>query len=635
MARSTASRESTGRTAQRGRALSQKRTAIDGKTEEPLSAGSANRVSAPSERLSRIAEADLAFVQALGRLRAQEFVAPPQDSRGRAIDGIPELLANATSLEAELQIIADALFRVVSCRCLAIYTLADSYPSEEARHDGPSFDSSRLTPVVKAGDVIEGEWPAEELVQLGVRHWVERTDLTPWIAGVGATVLPVIFRSQCVGAVAISHGEAGMPADARLRDLGNLLGLAALTIGNHRLTVSGHRRIAELHALREVGRVVGVELSTDRILDGIFEASAKILSYDTASLFVVDHEAGELRLEASKNIPAEIASASRFKIGEGVIGWVIAQDRPATVPDTLEDDRYKLAGSGKRRAHSLLVVPLRMRGQVIAALSFAKHRRNAFVPHDLELAEVIAAYAAQALEHSRLAKTASEVETLRQGSELLSSISHDIRAPLSMIRFVIGTLKHEFPDMDPHQIDHLNKISRASDQLGRMINAVLETSRLEANLLSLKREKVSLLELVETVTSSLAWRASDRHELVIEVPDELSINADVSQIERVLSNLVDNALKYSPNGGEVTVRAWSEDGGIFIAISDQGVGIEEASLSQVFERYYRTNDAPEGTGYGLGLYICKRIIEAHGGAVRADAKPGQGSTFTIWLPLDE
>lgn len=558
----------------------------------------------------------------LARQRAQALELP-RDSRGRAIDGIPELLADSEGLDEELRVIAEALRRVVGSHGLALYVL--------------EADDEAIPPRVVvgalAGDYALGHELVAEAVPVAVERWGGRTEASGDLLPVdGGTVLPIRYRGECVGALAIEHGEEGLPGGARLNDIGNLLGLAALTIANHRLRRDGSRRLAEIQALREVGRIVGVGPSAVSVLEGIFGAAAEILSYDTASLFVVDEAEGVLRLAASRNISPAAARRSRFRIGEGVVGWVIAQERPATVPDTLKDARYQLAGTRRRKPHSLLVVPLRARGRVIAALSFSRHHPNAFSSHDLDLAEVIAAYAAQALEHSRLAKAAAEAESLREGAELLASISHDIRGPLNMMRVVTDLLQRQFPTLDAQQTELLSQIAAASEQLGSMINAALETSRLEASLAALEPTRVRLAELAHSVVSGLAWRAGSQHRLVLDVPPALEVEVDPTQFYRVLANLVDNAIKYSPGGGEVVVRGRRCAEGVRIGVSDQGVGIDPAHVGRLFERFYRPPGHSRPDSFGLGLYICKRIVDAHSGTIGVESAPGRGSEFVVTLP---
>ena len=543
--------------------------------------------------------------------------------RGRAIDGLPERMADAGDLDTRLGIIAEAVARVVGCRGLAIYAVLVNNPT-----------AGRFEPVAFAGCASATRLPEHALVERVAASWLrEPPDAASRVSSGHVTIMPILYLRECIGAMAIDHGEAGLPSDNRLRDLGNLVGLAALAIADTRLRAEGRRLIEELRAIRGIGQAVSAVPTVGDTLDVIFDASAEILDFDTASLFILDEDEGELRLARSRNLPTQVAARCRFRIGEGIVGWVVAQDQPAIVPDTFRDIRFKLAGSRRRRAHSLLVVPLRLNGRVIAALSFARHRTNAFDQRDLALAEVVAAYAAQALEHSRLTKAAAEVETLRQGAELLAGVSHDIRAPLTLIRVVVELLRHQSPDADERQAELLQTISRAANQLGNLVNAVLETSRLDASLSKLQPEPVRIATLADTAYATLSWRATDRHHLTTEIPSDLAVVGDGTQLQRVLTNLVDNALKYSPAGGEVVIRAARVDDWVEIVVSDEGIGIPAEKQDRVFDQYRRgVEDAASKDSFGLGLYVCKRIVEAHGGIISVTSAPGRGSAFSVRLP---
>lgn len=547
--------------------------------------------------------------------------------RGRAIDGLPEQIAGADDLGTRLRIIADAIGRVTGCEGLALYALAE----------GDAAASSHLEPVALSGSATRHALPEHALVQRVAASWLRMPpEPTTRVSSGNVTIMPILYLRECVGVVVLDHGDDALPADNRLLDLGNLVGLAALAIADHRLRAEGRRMLEELRAIRGIGQAVSSVPTVGDTLDVIFAASAEILAFDTASLFVIDEEMGELRIARSRNLPPEIVARCRFRIGEGIVGWVVAQNQPAVVPDTLQDIRFKLSGSRRRRGHSLLVVPLRLNGRVIAALSFARHRPNAFGPRDLELAEVIAAYAAQSLEHARLAKAAAEVETLRQGAELLAGVSHDIRAPLTLIRVVVGLLHHQFPDADARQTELLQTISRAANQLGNLVNAVLETSRLDASLTKLKAESVRVASLAETAFATLSWRATDRHKLTSDIPSDLAVTGDATQLQRVLTNLVDNALKYSPDGGAISIRAGAAGDHAEIVVADEGVGIPADRQARIFEQFQRGADGiASRESFGLGLYVCRRIVEAHGGSIDVASEVGQGSRFTVRLPLAE
>jgi signal transduction histidine kinase len=226
----------------------------------------------------------------------------------------------------------------------------------------------------------------------------------------------------------------------------------------------------------------------------------------------------------------------------------------------------------------------------------------------------------------------AEAESLRQGTELLTSLAHDVRAPLNLIRYVVEILREEFPDAGSQQLELFDQVAVASRQLSKLVNTVLETSRLESSLLALASEPVDLARLAEQVILSLGWRKSARHSLEAAVPEGLIVEADAIQIYRMLANLVDNALKYSPDGGRIVITGRPVTDGVELSVSDEGVGIEAEELGRLFQRFHRATDLAARESFGLGLYTCRRIAEAHGGRIEVASELGRGSTFTIFLP---
>ncbi len=547
--------------------------------------------------------------------------AHPAETPERAVDRALKRLTELDGLEAEMRVISEAILEVMGARQLAVYALPEREGNAARRPRAlVVIDGSVDTP------------PAEDLVDRLFAGWSKRKLFLASSDGL-TRAYPIRYRAICAGAVVIVRDEASWDA-AHGPDLPSLLSLSALTIAKHWLQAEGHRRLAELKALHGLGEVTSSGLSVEGILDDVFETAAQIIEYDTAALFVVDEKERCLSMIASRNIAPEVAAKSKFPIGQGIVGWVVAQERPLAVPDTRRDPRFILApGLGRRRAHSLLVVPLRMRGVVIAALSFSRHRANAFTQHDLELAEVVAAYAAQALEHARLSRSAAEAESLRQGTELLTSLAHDVRAPLNLIRYVVEILREEFPDAGSQQLDLFDQVAVASSQLSQLVNTVLETSRLESSLLTLAAEAVDLARLAEQVVLSLGWRKTAKHSIQVAVPEGLVIQADSIQLYRVLANLLDNALKYSPDGGKVVIAGRAAEGEVELSVSDEGVGIDPEEQSRLFERFHRATELAAKESFGLGLYTCKRIAEAHGGRIAVESEPGRGSTFTVYLPI--
>jgi PAS domain S-box-containing protein len=227
-------------------------------------------------------------------------------------------------------------------------------------------------------------------------------------------------------------------------------------------------------------------------------------------------------------------------------------------------------------------------------------------------------------------------ELHRMRAELIANVSHELRTPLSLIKGYATTLLS--PDVtleEPEARRFLNNVSVAADHLGRMIDDLLCASRLETQQLSLQLRG---FDLGETIQNTLVWFQPHAGEcdLVADLPVQgLQVYADPDRVEQVLVNLLSNAVKYSPQGGRVIVRA--RQGGdppvIVIHVMDEGQGIAQEHLPRIFDRYYLTEDSQRGIG--LGLYICRGLVEAMGGRIWVASEIGRGSTFSFSLPAEE
>jgi signal transduction histidine kinase len=176
-----------------------------------------------------------------------------------------------------------------------------------------------------------------------------------------------------------------------------------------------------------------------------------------------------------------------------------------------------------------------------------------------------------------------------------------------------------------------------SERLGRLVDQLLELSRLESGDLPLHREEVLLRPLVSRVLSEIEiTRARHDIELAQEVPEDLPvIFADAERVHQVLFNLLDNAVRFTPSGGQVRVTASQHNGSVDVAVTDTGPGIDAEHLPRLFDRFYRVDTARsrEEGGTGIGLAIARSVVEAHGGRIWAESEPGKGSTFTFELPV--
>lgn len=219
--------------------------------------------------------------------------------------------------------------------------------------------------------------------------------------------------------------------------------------------------------------------------------------------------------------------------------------------------------------------------------------------------------------------------------ELVANVSHDLRTPLAALRGYLETLLLKEDALEPaERRAYLETAERHCARLGKLVADLFELSKLEGLDRPLEREPCSIAELVQDVVQSFELAAREREVLLVaEQPPVLPfVLAEIGLLERVLSNLVDNALRHTPSGGEVRVQVAATSDQVAVRVRDTGRGIPEEELSRVFERFHRGTEALTGhAGSGLGLSIARRIVELHGGSIDATSPRGEGATFTVRL----
>lgn len=217
-----------------------------------------------------------------------------------------------------------------------------------------------------------------------------------------------------------------------------------------------------------------------------------------------------------------------------------------------------------------------------------------------------------------------------QREDLLRALTHDIRSPLNVIAMNAALLARGAGEADPEVGRRAAVIARSVGAADAMLRDLVEVASLESGRVSLTRAPVDLGVLLERVRDGLS-DAQAGPRVTVDVPrPPPSLLADPARLERVLVNVLSNALKYSPGHVEVTAR--QRDGEVVVSVRDEGPGISREDLPHVFEKYYRASSARPKAGLGLGLYICRLMIEAHGGRIWAESRPGEGCTFRIAIP---
>jgi two-component system phosphate regulon sensor histidine kinase PhoR len=276
---------------------------------------------------------------------------------------------------------------------------------------------------------------------------------------------------------------------------------------------------------------------------------------------------------------------------------------------------------------SILAAPLVSRGIAIGVLEVLNKVGDApFTDEDVETMTWLASQAAIALENARAFRQA----------DLVSDVVHELRTPLTSI---VGYSKMLLitEDLDPAlQRQFLETIHREATRMGNLVNDILELSRLESGRIRIAREPVALNAVVEEAAALLGQQARDKGlDLRLHLPTPSpTVLGDAQRLRQVFLNLLSNAIKYNRPGGWVAVRVEERpEGSVAVAVQDSGKGIAREHLPRLFEKFFRVDDEEVPKGSGLGLAIARQIVEAHGGRIEVESELGQGSTFTVVLPV--
>ena len=223
-------------------------------------------------------------------------------------------------------------------------------------------------------------------------------------------------------------------------------------------------------------------------------------------------------------------------------------------------------------------------------------------------------------------------------STFVSVVSHELKTPVALIKGYANTLAREDATWDAATLrEGLQVIGEESDRLNGLINNLLDASRIQAGGFKLEQGDVSLPKLTASVVESFRPQ-TDRHQFVLDFPPDFPcISGDEERLRQVFNNLVSNAIKYAPQGGEIRLGGWADDVTVTAYVADQGIGIPQTEQGKLFQRFYRVDSSLRRStqGAGLGLFLCRAIVEAHGGRIWLRSEPGKGTTVFFTLPLEE
>lgn len=407
-------------------------------------------------------------------------------------------------------------------------------------------------------------------------------------------------------------------------------------------TANLEHKVAILTRLAETSAALNSTLKVKPLLNLIMQSAVEIVDAEDASVLLWDHKTDDLRFAAT-------TTGGQGLIGkpvplEGSIAGTILRENRAVVVENVQQDTRHYQGIDQAtefQTRSLLGVPMRSRDRIIGVLEAVNKRTPPWTDDDRNYLSIIAAQAAVAIEGAQLItalqkanEELSQLDKLKSG--FIAIASHELRTPLGVILGYSSFLQETEND----EVRELaSKVVNSALQLRRIIEDLTNLRYMEQTDAEINRESISLDTFIqENLRDIVSLVEAKRHMLqYTPLAPDVQVSVDRIRLGMALTNVLNNALRFTPAGGQITVRAEKHGGQeVWITVTDSGIGLSRDQFEQVFERFYQVEDhmtRHEG-GMGVGLSIARAMVEAHGGRIWAtSAGLNQGSTFTITLPL--
>ena len=458
-------------------------------------------------------------------------------------------------------------------------------------------------------------------------------------------------------------GQSGPPSVVRFRDVAgddhwslvqampilDEAGAVRLVINTFQDVSQLKRSEQQLRLLADAGAVLGRSVDYQQALQELADLLVGTIA-DWCVVDVIEPNQPVTRVAVAHTDSAKLGLAEEIQRryptdpnAPGGVHDVMRTGNPTVITEVSEevmraaardDEHFRLLKEAG--IESAVIVPLRARGEVFGALtlvgSSALHR---FTDADLPLIEELAGRAATAVDNARLLHEANEA--IRMRDDFLAMASHDMRTPLAVVLANLQLARRRLVGQEaahPEAIQNLDAAERTTHKLTGLVGELMDISILRSGQqLPLNRELVDLAAVADG-TADEYRRLSAEYEIHTQLEERVVGTWDATRIERVLRNLIDNALKYSPDGGRIEVVVRSEDGWAVAEVTDHGVGIPEDELPLLFEKFHRGSNTRDLRGTGLGLAGSRAVVQQLGGTIDVRSRLGEGSTFVLRLPRD-
>ena len=465
--------------------------------------------------------------------------------------------------------------------------------------------------------------------------------------------VPMLREGIPIGVLSLTRSEVRPFTDKQIELVATFADQAAIAIENARLlselrqrTDELGRSVSELQALGEVSHAVNSTLDLETVLSTIVAKAVQLSDTEAGAIYAYDEQAREFRLRATYGMDQSLIDALTHRhvgLDEPNIAAAFAQREPIQVADLREEaasDLNEIILHAGYRAR--MVAPMLGGKDIVGMLVVRRRTPGEFAKNIVDLIKTFAAQSALAIQNARLFREiedkSRQLEVASQHkSQFLANMSHELRTPLNAILGYTELMADgAYGEPSEKMMGVLKRLESNGRHLLGLINDVLDLSKIEAGQLVLELSDYLVQDIAQTVRSTLEPLAADKKlAFKIEVAPQLPPGrGDGRRLTQVLINLVGNAIKFT-DAGEVAIKADANDGSFHVSVRDTGPGISAADQAKLFQEFQQADNAitRKKGGTGLGLAISKRIIEMHGGRIRVESQPGQGSTFAFTLPI--
>jgi signal transduction histidine kinase len=405
-------------------------------------------------------------------------------------------------------------------------------------------------------------------------------------------------------------------------------------------------QLERLRFLHHVIRLATTARTWEELLETVVDGTRDALHADVSSLYLLDRDGAYLTLAATNGLDKFQIGRARVPFGQGITGRVAASREPLVIPDVRQDPRFLWVRGidQKRFVCSMLSVPLVWHDQVVGVLNVQTERRRDFTPDDVAHLRAIADLLAGIVERVRLQQEAedrvAQLRAIDQARvELIALVTHELRTPLAVVRAYTDLLAEEPPlegraSRDPERRRRRAEWHEAAiaqiERLDRLVDSILASVRPLEGQRPVEQVPVDLDDLCREVVEELAPLLR-HHRLELRVDRRRHVLADPPRLRQILEHLIENAVKYAPQGTTIRLESEFVEGTVRLAVVDEGPGIPPEWRERIFEPYAR-RDTHTARGSGIGLYAAKRLGEAMGARLWCEPAPGVGTRFVVALP---